>query len=203
VGALDPLELIGRAAWTHVDAAWGGPLRLTRFADRLDGIAGADSIAVSSHKWLFQPKESAVVFFRESEKATEAISFGGAYLTEPNVGLLGSHGATAIPLLATLMSWGREGIAQRIERCMTLADELADFVRHDTRLALFTEPTTGIVAWRAIEPTSTARLSQQLPAGMISTVTIGQDQWLRNTAANPNADMPLMIETIRKVLDQE
>jgi hypothetical protein len=68
---------------------------------------------------------------------------------------------------------------------------------------LFTEPTTGIVAWRAIEPTSTARLSQQLPAGMISTVTIGQDQWLRNTAANPNADMPLMIETIRKVLDQE
>jgi hypothetical protein len=38
---------------------------------------------------------------------------------------------------------------------------------------------------------------------MISTVTIGQDQWLRNTAANPNADMPLMIETIRKVLDQE
>jgi L-2,4-diaminobutyrate decarboxylase len=202
VGALDPLELIGRAAWTHVDAAWGGPLRLTRFADRLDGIAGADSIAVSSHKWLFQPKESAVVFFRESEKATEAISFGGAYLTEPNVGLLGSHGATAIPLLATLMSWGREGIAQRIERCMTLADELADFVRHDTRLALFTEPTTGIVAWRAIEPTSTARLSQQLPAGMISTVTIGQDQWLRNTAANPNAEMPVMIETIRKVLDQ-
>jgi L-2,4-diaminobutyrate decarboxylase len=201
VGALDPLELIGRAAWTHVDAAWGGPLRLTRFANRLDGIAGADSVAVSSHKWLFQPKESALVFFRDAEKATEAISFGGAYLTEPNVGLLGSHGATAIPLLATLMSWGREGVAQRIERCMALADELAEFVRRDTRLELFAEPTTGIVAWRAIEPTSTERLSQQLPAGMISTVTIGQDQWLRNTAANPNADMPLMIETIRKVLD--
>jgi hypothetical protein len=43
---------------------------------------------------------------------------------------------------------------------------------------------------------------QQLPAGMISTVTIGPRQWLRNTAANPNAEMPLMIETIRKVLDE-
>jgi L-2,4-diaminobutyrate decarboxylase len=203
VGALDPLELIGRAAWTHVDAAWGGPLRLTRFADRLAGIEHADSVAVSSHKWLFQPKESALVFFRDSVKAIEAISFGGAYLTEPNVGLLGSHGATAIPLLAMLMSWGREGIAQRIEHCMALADELADFIRRDPRLVLFAEPTTGLVAWRAIEPTSTERLSQQLPAGMISTVTIGQHQWLRNTAANPNADMPLMIETIRKVLDQE
>jgi hypothetical protein len=38
---------------------------------------------------------------------------------------------------------------------------------------------------------------------MISTVTIGQYQWLRNTAANPNADMPLMIETIKRVLDAE
>ena len=96
-------SLVGRAAWTHVDAAWGSPLRLTRFADRLEGIARADSVAVSSHKWLFQPKESALVLFRDSEKATEAISFGCAYLTEPNVGLLGSHGVTAIPLLATLM----------------------------------------------------------------------------------------------------
>jgi L-2,4-diaminobutyrate decarboxylase len=203
VGALDPLGLIGRAAWTHVDAAWGGPLRLTCFADRLSGIDRADSVAVSSHKWLFQPKESALVLFRESEKATEAISFGGAYLTEPNVGLLGSHGATAIPLLAMLMSWGRKGVAQRIERCMALADELAEFVRGDSRLELFALPTTGIVVWRAIELKTAERLLRSLPAGMISTVTIGQSKWLRNTAANPNADMPLMIETIRKVLDAE
>jgi len=203
VGALDPLALIGRAAWTHVDAAWGGPLRLTRFADRLTGIEHADSVAISSHKWLFQPKESALVLFRDSVKATEAISFGGAYLTEPNVGLLGSHGATAIPLLAMLMSWGREGVAQRIERCMALADELAEFIRGDARLELFAAPTTGIVVWRALEAKTAERLFQKLPMGMISTVTIGQHQWMRNTAANPNVDMPLIIETIKKVLDAE
>lgn len=202
VGALDPLALIGQAAWTHVDAAWGGPLRLTRYADRLSGIEQADSVAVSSHKWLFQPKESALVFFRDAVKATEAISFGGAYLTEPNVGLLGSHGATAIPLLAMLMSWGREGVAQRIEHCMDMADQLAEYIGNEARLELFALPMTGIVVWRARSQPVFERLLTGLPVGMTSTVTIGQDKWLRNTAANPNADMSLMIETIRKVLDE-
>jgi L-2,4-diaminobutyrate decarboxylase len=202
VGALDPLSLIGQAAWTHVDAAWGGPLRMTCYADRLAGIERADSVAVSSHKWLFQPKESALVFFRDSIKATEAISFGGAYLTEPNVGLLGSHGATAIPLLAMLMSWGRAGVALRIERCMALADQLAHYIGNEARLELFALPTTGIVVWRARSQPVFEHLVKGLPVGMTSTVTIGQDKWLRNTAANPNADMSLMIETIRKVLDE-
>jgi hypothetical protein len=57
--------------------------------------------------------------------------------------------------------------------------------------------------WRAIESKTAQRLLQKLPAGMISTVTIDQHKWLRNTAANPNVDMPLMIETIKKVLDAE
>jgi len=200
VGALDPLSLIGRAAWTHVDAAWGGPLRLTRYAERLSGIEHADSVAVSSHKWLFQPKESALIMFRDADKATEAISFGGAYLTEPNVGLLGSHGATAIPLLAMLLSWGRVGVAQRIERCMEIADQLAAFVRQEDRLELFAEPTCGLVVWRARRMVDAERLVQRLPEGLISSVTIGAEKWCRNTAANPNADIELITESIRQAL---
>jgi hypothetical protein len=37
-GAIDPLSLAGRAAWTHVDAAWAGPLRMSKYADLLAGI---------------------------------------------------------------------------------------------------------------------------------------------------------------------
>ena len=60
-GEVDPLELIGQARWTHVDAAWGGPLRLSAtYANRLAGIEGADSVAVSAHKLLMQPKDSAL-----------------------------------------------------------------------------------------------------------------------------------------------
>lgn len=119
-GAIDSLDLAGSAAWTHVDAAWAGPLRLSKYADLLAGIESADSVAVSAHKWLFQPKESALVLFKDTAKAHAAVSFGGAYLATPNVGVLGSHGAAATALLATLLAWGREGVAQRIEHCMDL-----------------------------------------------------------------------------------
>ena len=120
-GAIDPLDLTGRAAWTHVDAAWAGPLRLCKYANLLAGIELADSVALSAHKWLFQPKESAFIFFKDTVKAHASVSFGGAYLAAPNIGVLGSHGAAATALVAMLLAWGREGVAQRIEHCMKLA----------------------------------------------------------------------------------
>ena len=150
-GAVDPLAARGDAAWRHVDAAWAGPLRLSeRHAGLLNGIESADSVAVSAHKWLFQPKESALVLFADAERAHEAISFGGSYLAAPNVGLLGSHGAAALPLAATLLAWGREGTAARIDACMDIASRLADAVDADPRLELHSGPETGVVVWRPV-----------------------------------------------------
>ncbi|UUT36655.1 pyridoxal phosphate-dependent decarboxylase family protein [Microbacterium elymi] len=75
-GAVDPLDAASGAAWRHVDAAWAGPLRLSSHADVLDGIDRADSVAVSAHKWLYQPKESALVLFADAARAHDAISSG-------------------------------------------------------------------------------------------------------------------------------
>jgi L-2,4-diaminobutyrate decarboxylase len=45
-GAIDPLTLAGRTAWKQVDAAWDGPLRLSkRHSARLDGIERAVSVS--------------------------------------------------------------------------------------------------------------------------------------------------------------
>lgn len=200
-GAIDDLSLIGRAAWTHVDAAWAGPLRLSSVhAPLLAGIEQADSIAISAHKWLFQPKESALVLFRDAVRAHAAISFGGAYLATPNVGILGSHGAVAVPLLATLLAWGREGIAARIERCMTMADELAAFLANDRRLELLSPPQTGVVVWRAIETEATEKLHAALPHGSTSLTTLPSGRWLRNVAANPNVDMAALTIALNATL---
>ncbi len=201
VGALDSLGLAGRAAWTHVDAAWGGPLRLTCHADRLAGIEQADSVAVSSHKWLFQPKESALIMFRNVAKAHDAISFGGSYLSEPNIGLLGSHGATAIPLLAMLWSWGRVGLAKRIEHCVQMADTLAQYLAKDSRVELLGQPQTAIVVWRPRQVHLVEQIIKQLPVGIASTVTINNEKWIRHTATNPNADIVRIIQEINFVLD--
>lgn len=201
-GAIDPFDLAGRAAWTHVDAAWAGPLRLSKYANLLAGIESADSVAVSAHKWLFQPKESAFVFFKDTDKAHAAVSFGGAYLATPNVGVLGSHGAAATALLATLLAWGREGVAQRIEHCVDLARCLRDFVATDERLELYAEPQTGIVVWRPKDENLFDQVLQQLPVGSTSTTSIAGVKWLRNVAANPGADIELLIATLRGVLPE-
>ena len=88
-GSIDPLDAGRSAAWRHLDAAWAGPLRLSRrHAALLDGVESMDSVAISAHKWLFQPKESALVLFGDTSTAHEALSFGSGYLAFPNVGLL-------------------------------------------------------------------------------------------------------------------
>ena len=198
-GAVDPLDggLEGGAAWCHVDAAWAGPLRLSeRHAGILDGIERADSVAVSAHKWLFQPKESAVVLFADDERASEALSFGGSYLADPNVGLLGSHGATALPLAATLLAWGREGMAARIDACMEIAARLAERARSDDRLELCSGPETGVVVWRPAGVTDLASLRDRLERAFVSLASVGGGSWLRSVSANPMADPELVVEEV-------
>jgi L-2,4-diaminobutyrate decarboxylase len=195
-GAVDPLDLVGAAKWTHVDAAWAGPLRLSRtHSGRLDGIEAADSVAVSAHKWLFQPKDSALVMFRNLDIANAAVSFDGGYLARPNVGVQGSRSAAAIPLLATLLAWGREGVARRLDHLMQMAESLADAIEKCDRLELWGRPQTAINVFRPV-CSSTAALVQALPPGMLSTCVLDGQTWARSVAANPSVDMDLVVERI-------
>lgn len=199
-GVIDPLRLAGRAAWTHVDAAWAGPLRLSdKHAGRLDGIEHADSVAISAHKWFFQPKESALVLFSDARAAHSALSFGSAYLAAPNVGLLGSHGATAVPLFALLWAWGREGLASRLDRCMAAADAFAAFVEKEPLLELLCYPETGVVVWRPRHK-GVQEFGDALPAGLASRTTVAGNQWLRCVAANPVVNIDAVIDAVRTAI---
>lgn len=197
-GAIDPLRVCGLAAWSHVDAAWAGPLRLSkRHMHLLAGIDLADSVSVSAHKWLFQPKESALVLFRETERANRALSFGGAYLTAPNIGLLGSHGAVAIPLLGTLLAWGQEGIADRLDRCMSFANRFANWLEHSPSYDLLGPPQAGVLLFRPVHG-NVDEAYQALPTGMVSTTTVCNQRWLRCAFANPCADIESAIESLER-----
>lgn len=189
VGAVDPLDAGADAAWRHVDAAWAGPLRLTvRHRAVLDGVERADSVAMSAHKWLFQPKESALVLFADAERAHQALTYGGGYLARPNVGLLGSHGAAAAAgLAATLLAWGREGLARRIEAEMARARRLADLVAAHPDFRLWGAPSTGIVVWRP-EQHDAAAVRHRMRGAFVSLADVDGARWFRSVAANPNAD---------------
>lgn len=184
-GAIDPLALAGRAAWTHADAAWAGPLRLSpRYRDRLKGIEAADSIAVSAHKLLFQPKGSALVLFRDPARVNRAIGSDAAYLAAPNVGLEGSRGASATILLATLLAWGRAGIAERVERAIANAERVAARVAASRDLRLFAPPETGVVLFRE-KNHAVDWLAQRLLPTSASLADIAGEPWIRMVAANP------------------
>ncbi|KAF0654269.1 L-2,4-diaminobutyrate decarboxylase [Cyanobium sp. Copco_Reservoir_LC18] len=196
MGSIDPLDLIGAARWTHVDAAWAGPLRLSpAHASKLEGIEAADSVAVSAHKWLFQPKDSALVMFRELEAANAAISFGGGYLAKPNVGVQGSRSAAAIPLLATLLAWGRTGLARRLDHLMEVAESLADAIEGSERLELWGRPQTAINVFRPVDRQTDAFVAA-LPKGMLSTCVLDGETWARSVAANPSVDIDGVIRSV-------
>jgi len=200
LGAIDPIHLIGTAAWTHVDAAWAGALRLSpKYASLLEGIEQADSIALSAHKWFFQPKDSALIFFKALQKANEALAFGGGYLATPNIGVQGSRGVAAIPLLATLIAWGKEGLIERIEQTMQTAQTIALGIAKEPRLEVLASGKTGINVFRPTHM-ETQTLYDKLPQGMFSTCTIDGTLWIRSVCANPLADAEAILETLQKHL---
>jgi len=196
-GEIEPLDAAAEARWRHVDAAWSGPLRLSdRHRTLLDGIERADSVAISAHKWLYQPKESALVLFADHERAHDAISIDSPYLAVPNVGVLGSHGAIAVPLLAMLLAYGRAGVASAIDKTMDLADELADLVDQHDELETRTAPQSGVVCWRHRDVEVEA-LKTNLPDEVFVSSTVADSQpWLRSVAANPGADPALVVDAV-------
>ena len=134
--------------------------------------------------------------FRDVDMANAAISFGGGYLAKPNVGVQGSRSAAAILLLATFLAWGREGVAQRLDHLMRMADLLADAIEENDRLELWRRPETAINVFRPVRE-STAAFVQALPAGMLSTCALDGETWARSVAANPSVDMDLVVASIR------
>jgi glutamate/tyrosine decarboxylase-like PLP-dependent enzyme len=185
------------ALWTHVDAAWSGPLKLTKHHHILDGIEKADSIAISAHKWFYQPKDSALILFAEST-SQDLVSFGGDYLAIPNVGVQGSRGACAIPLFATLLAWGKEGLAQRIEKNMEDAQKLGSFLKALPTAELKQMPETAVVNWRPKSKSVQSVLSALGESA--SSTKINGELWLRHVAANPHAKIDLIIQRIEQSL---
>ena len=202
-GVIDSLTMAGQAKWTHVDAAWAGPLRLSStHAHLLDGIDKADSIAISAHKWLFQPKDSALIMFRDEDLANTAISFGGGYLNTPNIGVQGSRGASAIPLLATLIAWGREGLAEYIDHAMSMANMLAAEMSKEDGICLWAMPKSGVTVFRPLTM-STEEFYVRLPDGMFSTCVLDGKKWVRSVAANPLADIEKIIKAVQEAVGEE
>lgn len=129
-GAVDDLGRIRAAlhenaihhSYIHCDAALSGMmLPFIKDAPAFDFAAGADSIAVSGHKFIGMPMPSGAVIAKRHnvERVKAAIEYIGASDTT----IAGSRNA-----LSTLMLWraihmfGRKGFEARVKACLALTD---------------------------------------------------------------------------------
>ncbi len=82
-----------------------------------------------------------------------------------------------------------------------MADILGQHLSKDSRVELLGQPQTAIVVWRPRQVHLVEQIFKQLPVGIASTIVIGNEKWIRHTAANPNADIAQIIDEINLVLD--
>jgi glutamate/tyrosine decarboxylase-like PLP-dependent enzyme len=220
-GAIDPLAEVADACarhevWLHVDAAYGGAAIVTEaYAQPLQALARADSIALDPHKWMYVPVDAGLVLVRHASAMRDAFSLVPPYLrTDGN--LHGVQGPTwfseygpeqtrpfrALKVWAALRFFGRDGYRRLVEHDLELARHLADRVRSTPQFQLWEPTSLSIVCFRATQPESSDRpadldsLNRQLledvqlgGEGFLSGTMLNGTFWLRACIVNPRASV--------------
>ncbi len=136
-GAFDPAADVcpiarQAGAWVHIDGAFGlwaaaAPER----AHLASGVEQADSWALDAHKWLNVPYDSGIVICREEAHLRKALSYEAAYLIQGDRREPGnytpemSRRARGVEIWAALLSLGRTGLAELVERSCHYAARFA------------------------------------------------------------------------------
>jgi glutamate/tyrosine decarboxylase-like PLP-dependent enzyme len=136
-GAFDPAhEIIPKmhGAWVHVDGAFG-LWDMAAKREQSSGYELADSWATDGHKWLNVTYDCGISFVKDAPALKSAMSISAAYLTE-SPQREGSHWspessrkARGIEVWAALLSLGRDGLRELIERCCSHARTFADLLQ--------------------------------------------------------------------------
>ena len=139
-GAVDPLARIVEAAhavgaWVHVDGAFGlWAAASPDYRPLLAGVERADSWAMDCHKWLNVPYDCGFVAVADRAAHYASTRMTGAYLVPAADRDLdpfdwvpeASRRGRATTVYAALRSLGREGVADLVDRCCSLARRMAD-----------------------------------------------------------------------------
>jgi glutamate/tyrosine decarboxylase-like PLP-dependent enzyme len=167
-GAIDPLPEIAAICeahnvWFHVDGAYGAPAAaLPEAPTDLKALAGADSVAVDPHKWLYAPMEAGCILVRNRQHLVDAFSFHPEYYHFADIegevpqnfyemGFQNSRGFRALKVWLGLRQAGRDGHAQMIREDIALAKLLFDRAAATPELEALTQE-LSITTFRYVPP---------------------------------------------------
>ena len=163
-GSVDPVDELADVAereglWLHVDAAYGGAVRLSpRDADRVTGLARADSITIDPHKWFFQPYDIGALLVKRQDDLRNTFHREPEYyrVWEPEDQPLhwyqfsfeGTRRFRALKLWMTWKHLGTDGLARLVEQNDDLAAHLAE--RLDREGWDVIDPELSVVCFRHV-----------------------------------------------------
>jgi L-2,4-diaminobutyrate decarboxylase len=165
-GSIDPLRELAaltraHGGWLHVDAAYGGGLLFSEtHRHRVEGTELADTVSLDLHKLGWQPAAAGVLLTRDPALFAP-LARRAAYLNpvddedEGYTSLLGrslrtTRRADVLKIAVTLRALGRQGLGERVDRCLSLAQHAAAAVRARSELELHCDPALSTVVFRFV-----------------------------------------------------
>jgi glutamate/tyrosine decarboxylase-like PLP-dependent enzyme len=217
-GSIDDLAGLADLAqredlWLHVDAAYGGAVRLSeREAGRVPALDRADTITLDPHKWFFQGYDIGGLLVRRRQDLLQTFHRAPEYYRtsrpqeEPlhwyQYSLEGTRRFRALKLWLSWKSLGSDGFGRLVEGTLAVAAHLAARCREaDDFEAMPAEPELSVVCFRhlpggADDATSLDageldrhqdRLQRALEVsgeGWVSTTRLRGSTWLRAGVVN-------------------
>jgi aromatic-L-amino-acid decarboxylase len=141
--AIDPIAKIAEICeaenlWLHVDAAYAGTAALVpEIRHVLDGCDRADSVLLSTHKWLFVPLNLCAFYTRKPELLKDAFSLIPEYLRTAHddavtnymdYGVELGRRFRALKLWFVLRYFGANGLIDRIREHVRLGQLFAEWI---------------------------------------------------------------------------
>ena len=151
--------------WFHVDGAYGALAKLDPiYADALEAIEEADSLAFDLHKWLYVPYEVGCTLIRDAKKHRDSFAITPNYLLREQRGLSGgldsinnygfelSRGFKALKVWMSIKEHGRAKYADMIAQNNRHAAYLAELAEENPYLELTAPLSMSITCFRMIYP---------------------------------------------------
>ncbi len=163
--AMDPIPAIAAVAlqhnlWLHVDAAMSGTAALcSEFRHLQDGVEVADSYNFNPHKWMFTNFDCNCFWVADRKALIQTLSILPEYLrnqaTESGAVIdyrdwhiqLGRR-FRSLKLWFVIRHYGVEGLQHHIRQHVQLAQQFAEWVRHDKDFELASPAPLNLVCFR-------------------------------------------------------
>jgi glutamate/tyrosine decarboxylase-like PLP-dependent enzyme len=177
-------------------------------ADRVAGLADADSWTTDSHKWLNVPYDSGLVICRDAAAHHAAMTLGAAYYVETAGGERDNYNwvpessrrGRGFDVYAALKSLGRSGLAEMIDHCCTLARRMAERLRGNEGVTILNDVVLNQVLVRFSPPGSAAgagaaagAASDDFTRRVIAAVQADGTCWLGGTTWHDMAAMRISV----------